>query len=219
MWLANQTRPDISFMVNFLAGNVNNPGPDIAKQLNKLVKTVKCSLVYLRFPRLDFQSLRIIVFSDASFGNVKNGGSQGGFIILIGDKSANVAPIYWASKRLKRVVKSTMAAEALALLEAIDSAIFIRQILSEMLLDDYLSNSVPIECFVDNNDLNVALRSNRDVSEKRLRVEIQNIRDNIANDNLSVNWVCTSRQLADIFTKVGVSPTHILDVITQGKLS
>ena len=60
-------------------------------------------------------------FSDDSFANLKSGSSQGGFIIFMCG-SGKYASIAWKSNKLKRVVKSTLSAETLALEEALESS-------------------------------------------------------------------------------------------------
>ena len=157
-----------------------------------------------------------MVFSDASFGNVKNGGSQGGFIIFLSDETNSVTPLSWSSKRLKRVVRSTMAAETLALLQAVDGAIYLRQFISEVLFNELSAKSIPIYCFVDNKDLCSALESSKDVNERRLRVEIQTLKDCIRNDNLFIRWVDTKNQLADVFTKTGLKSCTLLNALADG---
>ena len=102
--------------------------------------------------------------------------SKGGCIIFVTDNSGVCALLSWSSRRLRRVVKSTLAAENLALIGRLDTAIFVRQLLTELLYQriDY---RIPILCFIDNNDVSVELKSKNDVTEKRLRLEIHLIRE------------------------------------------
>ena len=167
---------------------------------------------------MQLSSLEIVAYSDASFGNVKNGGSQGGYVVFITDAKNKACPLCWSSKRLKRVVRSTLAAEALALLEALDSAIFIRQFLSEILHQDAKSAFIPIKCFIDNNDLFVALSSSKNVAEKRLRAEIHFLQDTKNNENVQFKWVATREQLADVLTKTGALPGNLLDALENGRV-
>ena len=72
--------------------------------------------------------MRLVAHSDASYGNLKGGGSPSGFIVFISDKDRFCSPIAWASKRIKRVVRSTLSAETLA---AVDADYLISKILAE----------------------------------------------------------------------------------------
>ena len=55
-------------------------------------------------------NFKIVCYNDSSLGNLKDGGSQGGFIIYpVGENNVS-SPLMWKSKKLCRVVKSAMAA-------------------------------------------------------------------------------------------------------------
>ena len=45
------------------------------------------------------EKAKIISFQDASFANLADGGSQGGFIIFILGDNKKYAPIVWRSKK------------------------------------------------------------------------------------------------------------------------
>ena len=62
---------------------------------------------------------KLLVFCDASFANMTVGGSQGGYIVFWLDAfENNINPIAWQSHRIKGIVNSTLAAEAMAIIEA-----------------------------------------------------------------------------------------------------
>ena len=66
------------------------------------------------------------------------------------------------------MVKSTLAAETLALVEGAEVSFYIASIIQEVTkLKD-----VPIHCFVDNKSLVDALSSSKQVEDRRLRVDI-----------------------------------------------
>ena len=56
----------------------------------------------------NLDNVKIIVYNDSSFGNLDNGGSQGGFILFLANSVADISPIMWKPKRRRRVVKSTI---------------------------------------------------------------------------------------------------------------
>ena len=77
------------------------------KNANKAIRKLKNSEVTLKFHNLgDFEKSSIVCFSDTAFANLKNGGSQGAFIIFRYGKN-KYAPIAWTSRKLKRVIKRT----------------------------------------------------------------------------------------------------------------
>ena len=69
------------------------------------------------------------VFADASYANPPNGASHKGFIIFLANQTQSSCPVSWASRKVKRVVKSALAAETLAMVDAADTAYFMERTL------------------------------------------------------------------------------------------
>merc|ERR1712026_514830 len=88
---------------------------------------------FITVPELDLNNLTIKVFTDASFNNVDGGLSQGGYIVLLTDTSGKSSPICWSSNRVRRVVRSTLAAETLATADGADSALYLARMIREFL--------------------------------------------------------------------------------------
>ena len=214
-WLANQTRPDISFDVCQLSAAKKNATVKHILHANKTIKKIKNSEVHLSFPSLEnIDNAKIIVYSDASLNNLPNGGSQGAHIVLIGDNHQQTAPIQWQSKRVKRVVKSTLGAECLALHDAVDSAFYVKNVVAEL-----LKINMEIHCFVDNNSLVDNIYSSTNVEDKRLVLDMCALKEMMEREELhSVRWVSKKRQISDVMTKSGASPVTLQRVLTTGKL-
>ena len=128
----------------------------------KTIKKLKFNEVKLRFPNIgQVEKAHLVSFSDASLANLKNGGSQGGGIISIVGENGEYAPLSWNSKKIKRMVKSTIAAETLALLEGSENCFLLGSIIKEMLdVDDSLS-VFPIRALTDNQSLCDAVHSTK----------------------------------------------------------
>ena len=107
-WIATQTRPDILFEVCLLSSVFDTATVEDLLHANKLVRKVKASQVTLKFPKLQSEEISVECFSDASFGNLNNVGSQGGYVVFLSDGDGNKCPISWQSKCVRRVVKSTL---------------------------------------------------------------------------------------------------------------
>ena len=210
-WLAVQTRPDIAFDVCELSGLITKATVFSAASLNKVISRVTTDPIKIAIPKMNrIEDCCIEGFSDSSFANLANGGSQGGFIIFLKDSDGNRAPIVWQSRKIRRVVKSTLAAETLALLECAEAAFYVSKMISEIM-------NVPqmkINCKVDNHSLVEALRSSKLVEDRRLRIDIAVLKDMISKGELSsVSWVDTISQLADCLTKKGVPTERLLKAI------
>ena len=72
-----------------------------------------------------------------------------GFIVFLCDTHKNSVPIVWASRKTKRVARSTLTAEALAATEAVDNSVVVKEALEEVLG----RHIPPITSFVDNKVL------------------------------------------------------------------
>ena len=73
--------------------------------------------------------------------------------------------------------------------------------------------------FTDNKSLHENVYSTKQVNEKRLRINIAEIRRLIEEKEVeSVKWIEEEVQIADILTKRGVNPDQIVNVFATGEL-
>ena len=212
-WLATQTRPDLSYAVSELSSAVKEATVAHLLKANKIVKHCKNNNISICFPKLNLNDIRVRCYSDASYGKLTNGGSQGGMYVEIIDSNDNSSPIWWHSSRISRVVDNVMAAETLALKEALDTGFLIKSLISELLYQNKVD--IPLEAVVDSKSLYEAAYSTKSAKDKRLRIELAIIREYILNNQCKLLWVPTEQQLADIFTKDGVDSSNILSHISK----
>ena len=213
-WLACVTRPDIAFDVSVASSNVKKATVSNIIHVNKIISKVKNTCSCVLFPKLDLDSAQIISYSDASFNNLVNAGSQGGHIIFLTDKNGNCCPIEWKSNRIKRVVRSALAAESLACADGIESEIY----WSEAIID-LIQPMHPLRKHnrIDSKSLYDNLQSTKTVNDKLLRLDISLIKENIHRNNVNVSWIKTQNNLSDILTKSGVCSKPILSTLKGGK--
>ena len=143
--------------------------------------------------------------------------STGGHVIILLGENQRCAPLSWSCAKIKRVVKSTLAAEALSLSNAIDNAIYLRVIVSELL--GVNCGVLPVKCFVDNKSLVQTVHSTKAVGDKRLRIEIAYIKELLERGEVNqINWIpgSNSSMLANILTKSGVNGDSLLSVLQSG---
>ena len=210
-WIANHTRPDISFEVNQLSVLFKHATVTELLRINKLVSMLLRDHCKVMFPMLDkIERCTIECFSDAAFSNLPDGSSQGAFILFLRDFSGKRCPIYWQSRKLRRVVKSTLAAETMAMLEAAETATYIAKILA-----DITRQPQPlINCYVDNQSLVDSLNSSKCVDDKRLRIDLAVMKDMLSRGEVNqVKWVSSQSQLADSLTKRGASTERLRTVL------
>ena len=211
-WIGTQTRPDILFDVGDLCSSFKNATVGDILRLNKVLSRLCGNQIKISFPIIDnMEECFLQCYSDASFANLSDSGSQIGFVIFLSSRNGARCPIYWQSKKARRVIKSTLAAETMALIEGAETAIYISHIISDMLE----CPARKIHCFVDNKSLVDTLYSSHKVEEKRLRVDMAVFQDMMGRGEVtSVSWVDTEGQLANCLTKRGASAVRLMEVIS-----
>ena len=72
----------------------------------------------------------------------------------------------WVSRKVKRHVPSTLAGEALAMRDALDDAIYLGSIMTELYCNNYHVNELPVVAYTYNKSLHENLHSMKQVREK-----------------------------------------------------
>ncbi|XP_071749626.1 uncharacterized protein [Lepeophtheirus salmonis] len=125
---------------------------------------------------------------------------------MIKDKNTKVCPIAWVSKRIKRVMKSTLAAETLAILEGAELCFYINNLVYEIcgfLLEVILKT--------DCRSLKECIQATKQVEDKRLKIEIAMLKEFMERSEIKkVVWVQTKNQLANCFTKYASSTLDLI---------
>ncbi|CAC5382061.1 unnamed protein product [Mytilus coruscus] len=181
LWLAKQTRPDIAFDIAMIASKLKTSTIEDLKRVNKLLRKVRNDPVSLHFKG---EHVELLLYTNASFGNLSDGGSQGGFVIMVLGENGKINPVTWQSKKIRRVVRSTLASETLALADGIDCATSLATLYNEQIFNKCTSEGgIPVRCVIDNKDLFEAVHSKKNVSEKTMRLEISCIKEMIQKES------------------------------------
>ena len=152
-WIATHSRPDCAFDNCTVANSIKEACVQDLYTANKVIRKVKGQEVALLFPtNVDHTACRIVTFTDASFANLPDRGSQGAYVTFLCDKYGSYCLLAWQSRRIRRVVNSTKAAECLAAVEATDASIALSYMLSSMLFSDDECR-IPISILSDSKSL------------------------------------------------------------------
>ena len=187
------TRPDISFAVQTLSQFNNNPGPAhltaVKRVFRYLQGTPKIGITYHSDPVTTLE-----IFSDADWGNDPDDRhSISGYVSTFAGGA-----ITWNSKKQPTVALSSMEAEYMAFASATREALWLRTIFSELNLDTPL----PTHINVDNlGTISFAENSGYHARSKHIDIRHHFIRENIASNKVSVSYIPTDENTADIFTK------------------
>ena len=219
-WMATQTRPDISYDISELSSYLKTGTVESIRQVNKVIKKAKRVKSQLVIPDLgDLHDLKIVAYGDSSFSNLSDGGSQGGYIIFLVGSNKRYFPLSWQSRRIRRLCKSTQAAETLALVDLAESCFYYRKFILDLLeIPDTVIN-IPITCKTDNNGLYDSIHSSTQILDKRLRLEMSILREMLSKREIhSFEWIPTDKQIADALTKKGVASYKVMGHVANPKL-
>ena len=121
------TRPDLSSRLSYLQSSINSATVETLIKANQtLHEAKKHHDVTIKIQSIPIPDVRFLAFSDASFASKGNPNSQTGTLIMATHKDIGhnttcpVGPISWGSKKIQRVVTSTLAAETTSLGTVLD---------------------------------------------------------------------------------------------------
>jgi hypothetical protein len=214
LWVANNSKPEVSFETNTMcnAGKRATVG-DIVR-INKLIRKVKSEESCVKFPNLgDPKMWSLAVFSDSSFANLPDGASQGGYIIFIVSADGKVAPLSWQSKKIPRITRSTLSSETSGVIEAVDAAVLLQK-----QIQGIFSVTPAVAIYTDSQSLCQHLHSSKILTDKSLRVTISYLRQFVNRKEITINWISSSRNLADVLTKTGAPSHQLCEVLRKSTM-
>ena len=220
LWLSSQTRPDLCFDTMELSTYTKSAKVKHLNILNKAVKKVNYGPKVMKYSYMDIDQgeVKVIFYSDASLGNLPNKQDSGrGYLVFISDgRRANL--VAWSSNKIRRVVHSVFGAETLGCVDGISAAIYVRQLMSEVLYDDPSKTVIPIIGYVDSNQLFQQITSTKQSVDMRMRLDIAGIRETVRTGEVqSIQWIPTRDMLADCLTKKNADCRKLKEVIDKGK--
>lgn len=205
-YLANCTRVDISYAVNMLQRNNAAPTTVHYKAAIQVVKYLKGTAGYgLTFKANHTGSasgtpFQITGYSDADYaGDKASRKSTSGSVIKL---NGNV--VAWSCKKQPTVALSTMESEYVALVNAATDMLWIRSWLQEVLTGIPVP---PMKILCDNQaTVQILDKDDHHQSTKHMDVKLHFIRDYVSSGIISVSWISTDKQEADILTKCVATP-------------
>eukprot|EP00435_Cladocopium_sp_Y103_P015740 s2941_g3.t2 len=215
-YAAVHSRPDIAAKVGELQSAVNRATVAELIQANRVLAEAKQHKVSLMVLPIKPEALTFCAFSDASFLSGRQSCAHQGTLIfattpeLLDNKRAVVAPVAWTSKKVPRVVRSTLGAEAAALSNTVDRLMWLRLLWAwirnpkcdwahpEKLLKSETTSALVTDC-KSAYDL-LTRTALPQCSEHRTTIECLLIRERLQ-ENCKVRWVSSQAMLADCLTK------------------
>jgi hypothetical protein len=203
------SRPDITEAVIFISQFTSQP---TIAHWNAMLKVVRY-LKHTRSSKLIYRSSihDTAAYCDADWGtNSKDRKSFSGYIIRY--KGCTIS---WCTKKQTAIALSTMEAEYTALTLVAKEVLWIKSFSLEL----HFENDLSIYC--DNRAAIVIASNPTDHSRaKHIDIKLHFIRDYIKNNTLSIKYIATSANIADLSTKAlpsGTFKQHVNNFGVQGQ--
>ena len=192
-YLSTITRPDITFAVSNVAKFCSKPTKEHWTAVKRIMRYLKGTqnhgLLYKKA-----SSGTCISFSDSDWaGNLDDRRSTSGYIFQVGGTA-----ISWKSRKQSCVALSTAEAEYIALSQAAQEAIWLRQ-----LATDLQGESPEPTVVYEDNQAAISLSKNPQSHGRSKHIEIKYhfIREQVSKKNIEVKCCQTDNIVADMLTK------------------
>lgn len=197
-YIATVSQPEAAFDLSY-AAQVVNPKEEDAKTLNKRLQwQIDHSDRGLRFVQLDTATMKLMIFTDASFANNINFTSQIGHVIVLADATNKSNIIHWSSIKCKRVTRSVLASELYAMTHGFDAGAVLKSTIEKILNISVL----PMILCTDSKSLYDCLVKLGSTQEKRLMIDLMCLRQSYERrEIMEVKWIDGGSNPADAMTK------------------
>ena len=189
-----QTRPDLAFVLSALSRHLHNFTEahwTAAKRVLRYVKGTKHFAIEMK--RTERKSHTLACYSDSDWANGADRKSVSGVVLTL-----DGTPFLWYSSKQSITALSSSEAELIALCEANKKIQFARQLLQ----DFDISFDIPVVIKGDNQASQLIAKKGVISRTKHLDLRRYYIKDSIDDGNISLEFVRTDENLADICTKV-----------------
>ena len=194
MWGQLTTRPDLSFSVSLLARFQANPGLSHWSALLHVIGYIKNTIDYgLTYSRDG--DLSPTAYVDADYGGCKDTRrSTSGYVFTMAGGAVS-----WSSKRQATVALSTVEAEYVAMSRCAQQMVWMRSWLDEVEIE----HTTPGLIKGDNRGAIALTKNTKDHGKvKHINIRHHYIRDLLESGAIAIEYVPSTENLADLFTKL-----------------
>ena len=199
MWIMKATRFDIAYAISRLSQHCNEPKIRHWNAVLRVLRYLKGTIDYkLSYGNKGAISPKLQGYSDADYaGDIVDRHSISGYLYTL-----NGGIISWNSTKQRCVSTSTTESEYIALSEASKQGQWIRGLLRELGRTQYLSNTLSVPIFSDNQAC-IALAKDPISHSRTKHIDIRYhyIRELVAYGKTTIDYKSTEEMVADLLTK------------------
>ena len=230
-YAVTHTRPDLAAKLGEVQTSMANPTVQTLLNCNKVLREAQeHSDVQICFRNIPMSQVTHVSFGDASFASPKQLASFQGTLIcattldLHENREAPLSPLSWSSKKIARVVRSTLSAEAYSMSRSVDRLGWLRLLWGVFAVPQFpwkepskAYSCLPLGIITTDcrslYDL-VSRTAMPHCEEYRTTLEVLLIREQCL-DHCAFRWIPTTIMLADALTKA-MDPTLLRTVLQKG---
>ena len=230
-YATTHTRPDMSAKLGEIQVQLSKPTVSTLLAANKVLREAKeTSDVNTCFRSIPPKDVTHVVFGDASFASPKQLASFQGTLVFATNPSlqenlkAPISPLSWSSKKISRVVRSTLSAEAFSMSRSVDKMGWCRLLWGTLVVPGFQWRSPPdafrqLHAAIIVTDCKslydlVSRRAMPSCEEYRTTLEVLLIKERCL-EHCFFRWIPTALQLADPLTK-NMDATLLRAALEQG---
>ncbi len=211
LFIGRMTQPVMLPIASQMATKIDKLLLHHLKDLDALIRYSKKYEPCVSFPvSKSGEKLYLDVYSDGSMSPKGEGGARGGFVIF--RRSGDIAhPIYWSSRKLRRVARSTSTAEILAAAYAVDMALYLAAVTDE------LTYKHKVEFTTDFRSLFNLVSTTKEQTGRLNKTDLSAIRGALEDGSVrQIHWCPGYYLVADALTKDSrESAAHLLRVFPK----
>jgi hypothetical protein len=192
-YMASAFRPEFALEASMLSRSFRTLTLRDARKANFLLAWSKEICYNLIFRR---GAVCPTAFSDSAGPN--DLGTQGGRLFALTDSESHrlASWIYWESRKVKRVCRSTATGEVLSLGESFDTAMWLKKIWHKL-----TGQWLKVRLVVDSMGTLKNLVTTKLPDENRLRIDLAVVRQGLRRGDFEVSWVPSKPNLSDSLNK------------------
>jgi hypothetical protein len=220
-WPATQCVPQLSAAVSLLQGALSSAKVQDILDANKVLRFAKDVVQRYEMTMVrhgTFEEIRYSTYCDAAWATRQDGSSQGGYLTFIANdqemklgKPMQLTILDWASRKLQRMCRSSLSAEAQSAAIAVDELEWLKVFNAALvnplvdIQDDETMKKTGESALVTDAkslfDASKSMSSGLKLSEKRTAIEVAIVKQRLRAMDGTWRWVNSHQQLADGLTK------------------
>ena len=196
-WLANNTRPDISFAANQLSRFNGKPGVVHMRAAHHVMMYLRHNIRGIQYKSKSAgQSIDLKAYADSDWGrDTTDRKPQLGWVVYL-----QGGPILWRSVKGTGVAQSTCEAEYVAAAMCANDVVYVRQLIEEMNIGIRFDSPSPI--YIDNRAAkNIIEKNSAPPKLRHVAIRFHAVKDLVLQRKIELKWIQGSDNSSDAFTK------------------